>query len=180
VLPWSNINQVSIAFSENVQADLADLKVAGRTVANYPIRSFTYDAETKVGTWTLNQSIRGDRLTLDLNADGPEGVKNVSDGVYLDGEWMSPTTQLFDSFPSGNGVPGGDFKLGLSVLAGDVRGRGTVDGLALLQVRRRMSIVKPLASLYSPFFDVNGDGTINSTDLAWVRRQQSQSLPAVQ
>ena len=97
-----------------------------------------------------------------------------------DTEWTDPVGATTDSFPSGNGVPGGDFKFGVNVLAGDVNGHGKVDGADLLQVRRRMSIVKPAPGLYNIFFDVNGDGVINATDLAWVRRQQQQSLPAVQ
>ena len=181
VLPWSNINQVSIAFNEDVQVDLADLKVGGVSLANYPVRSFSYDADAKVGTWTLGQGVRGDRLALELNADGPDGVKNVAEGVFLDGEWNNPIGATPpDSFPSGNGVPGGDFKFGVNVLAGDVNGTGAVTGRDLWELRRRMLITRPPPGLYNIFFDLNGDGVINATDLAWVRRQQLQSLPAVQ
>jgi hypothetical protein len=179
-LPWGNLNQVSIAFSEDVEVDRSDLRVGGQSVASYPATGFAYDGITRTATWTLGRNLIADRLTLELNADGPDGVKNVSEGVYLDGEWTGPVGGTTDSFPSGNGVPGGDFKFGVNVLVGDVNGHGKVDGADLLQVRRRMSIVKPAPGLYSIFFDVNGDGVINAMDLAWVRRQQSQSLPAVQ
>ena len=37
VLPWSNLNQVSITFSAPVQVDAADLRVRGLSVANYPL-----------------------------------------------------------------------------------------------------------------------------------------------
>jgi hypothetical protein len=107
-------------------------------------------------------------------------VKNVAEGVYLDGEWTNPVGPATDTFPSGNGAPGGDFKFGINVLAGDVNGSGRTDGVDLWDVRRRVLSSRPIAGLSSVFFDLNGDGTINALDLAALRRQQGRSLPAVQ
>ena len=180
VLPWSNANQVSIGFSEDVQVDLADLKVGGVALSNYPIKSFGYDAEAHVATWTLGQAVRNDRLTLDLNADAPDGVKNVSEGVFLDGEWIPPGPGVVASFPSGNGVPGGDFKFGANVLAGDVNGDGTVNAQDLAEARRRSLMTRAQPGINWMFFDTNGDAVVNAIDLAWIRRQQHQVLPAVQ
>ncbi len=45
-LPWNNLNQIRITFSEDVDVDKADLNVSGKLFANYSFSGFKYTPET--------------------------------------------------------------------------------------------------------------------------------------
>jgi hypothetical protein len=109
-LPWTNVNRVSVRFSEPVNVAADDLVVRGvRTPAHAPAAAgaFAYDAATSTATWTLAAPVAADKLLLDLDADPGTGVTDAA-GNRLDGEWANPTTPAVggaDAFPSGNGTP---------------------------------------------------------------------------
>src|SRR5205814_7632300 len=105
-LPWRNVNQVSISFSGDVQADASDLSARGVNVATYGAPGFVYNPVTHTATWTLTQSLGKDKVLLDLDGDAPNGVHAPgAGGAMLDGDWSTGA-----AFPSGNGTAGGDFK----------------------------------------------------------------------
>jgi autotransporter-associated beta strand protein len=177
-LPWVGLNQVSIRFSQVVSVQQEDLQVRGVNVPSYAFSAFAFDTPTRVATWTLAQAVQNDRLLLDLDADSPDGVRATGSGPFLDGEW----TDANDSFPSGNGATGGDFRFGLSVLAGDSDRGGLVNAIDLANAKRRLgrSTTDPGtgAAAYSVFVDTTGDGRVNALDLAAVKQRLGRRLPA--
>jgi hypothetical protein len=166
-LPWSNLDRISVRFSENVIVGAAHLALAGVFAAGYDVLAMDYDATTFTATWTLADRLPADKLVLRLAA-GTGGVTDLA-GNRLDGEW-SPGGLL----PSGNGAAGGDYVYRLNVLPGDVTRNGGVNALDVLQVRSRLTAT----NRYSVFCDVNGDGRINVRDTAGVRLNLSNVLPA--
>jgi hypothetical protein len=164
-LPWTNVNQVSIRFDCSASVEQGDLVVRGVRVPEYTFIDFSYDATEYVATWTLDRAIGSDRVLLDLN-DSPHGVLGPNSG-RLDGEWVNGG----DTFPSGDGSPGGYFRFRLNIAPGDINRNGAVSEADLLETRRRYGS-------YTPTHDVNGDGRVNVLDYALVRRLTFTSLPA--
>ncbi|MGB2823874.1 MAG: dockerin type I repeat-containing protein, partial [Phycisphaerae bacterium] len=111
------------------------------------------------------------KLILD---GGAGGVQDIA-GNALDGDGE------LDVFPSGDGVPGGDWAFELNVLVGDVsQGDGVVDALDRDYVCQRYGGVLGSAVTgwnYDPLADVNGDGVINVIDRAIVRLHYGDVLP---
>ena len=173
-LPWANLDRISIRFDRPVAAEVIDLAVRGINVIGYAVNGFTYNAGTRTATWTLSSPIRGDRIRLDLNAD-TGGLAGPGAGGALDGEWAGAAS----SFPSGNGIPGGDFLFDMNILPADVTRSGSINALDLMQLRARLnaSTVRPGAGGYSAMFDLNGDGRINVVDWAIARSVHGRALP---
>ena len=164
---------MSIRFDKDVLVLDVDLVVRGVNLASYVVKSFDYDNATHTATWTLTRPVLNDKLLLDLNGGG-DGVVEA-EGVALDGEWANGS----DSYPSGDGTPGGNLRFRLNVLSGDVNGDGKVTYFDWLELRRRLgrTTQNPGPASYSAFFDANGDGSINTPDFLVVRRDLLQSLP---
>jgi hypothetical protein len=182
-LPWINLNKVSIRFNENVNVAADDLVIRGISFATYPTSAFAYDATTSTATWTITAAaFVNDKLLLDLDADAGTGVTDTS-GNQLDGEWANPaaspsTPGGADTFPSGNGTAGGDFRFRLNVLPGDAnRSGGSVIGSDVTLVRNNQNF-SPGSAGYTVFRDVNGSATIIGSDVTAVRNRQGLSLPA--
>jgi hypothetical protein len=175
-IPWVNgINAVSLRFDQDMtgKLDQADLSVRGSAAA-LTTGTFTYDAATKTGTWTLSAPVTNDKLRLVLAAAGVD---------TLDGEWTNPTAigQPGDTFPSGDGTVGGDFNFRVNVLRGDTTGDGTVNALDLADTKRRLGR-RPGdgttgAGAYSIFSDITMDGVVNALDLAAVKQRLGNRLP---
>jgi hypothetical protein len=124
-LPWLNVNEVSIAFSEDVVVQADDLDIRGVIVATYATdpAAFTYNAGARTATWRLPAGVafQNDKILLDLNSDSPAGVRTAA-GAYLDGNWSNGT----DAYPSGDGSPGDDFRFRFNMLPGDTTRDGSV------------------------------------------------------
>ena len=191
ILPWTNLNQMSITFSTPVQVDAADLRVRGSSVANYAIdpSAFTYDPSTRTATWRLagGAAFGADRIVLDLDGDSPDGVRGPS-GVPLDGDWINPVgpgpdgpTEAAggDAWPSGDGTAGGDFRFRVNILPGDADRSGTVLANDFSQVKQRF-FENPSSASYSIFHDVNGSGSILADDFSAVKGRFFSQLPAAQ
>ena len=176
-LPWSGLNKLSVRFSRDVIVAEDDLKVVGLHVRSYPFVGFDYDEVSHTATWTLALAPAGDKLMIALNG-GAEGVADAQTGLALDGEWSAPAAP--DSFPSGDGTAGGDFRFRVNVLAGDAVRTARVDVIDSLMIRRRrmFSAANPGAGGYTPFLDVTGDGLLTDADVLVVRRNLSRVLPA--
>jgi len=183
-LPWSNLDQFTVVFNRPAVVQQDDLVVRGANVAQYLVTAFTYNGPENTATWTLDRAVRNDRLLLDLDGDSPGAVHDWAGGTAepLDGEWAAGGT---DTFPSGDGTAGGDFRFRVNVLPGDVdRSGGRVNSVDLLQVRRRQgasTASAPGASSsrgYSVFCDVNGNGAVSPVDMALVRSRLQTRLPA--
>ena len=148
--------------------------------ASYAFSGFAFDAATRTATWTLADVPANDKLLLDLDADSPDGVRGTGGGAFLDGEWANGT----DTFPSGDGTAGGDFRFRLNVLVGDADRSGKVNALDLSDVKRRLNRTTTNpgtgTSAYSVFADATGNGQINSLDLSAVKQRLNQSLPTAE
>jgi hypothetical protein len=171
-LSWDSITTVKVRFSEDVIVDQDDLVITGVNVAEYDIAGFSYDATTFTASWQLLGPVGPDKLLLDLNADGDDPVRNAG-GVALDGEWETG----FSVYPSGDGLPGGDFQFRLNVLPGDVDADGRTRIFDTIQTRDKQFTEAGDAN-YSVFHDIDGNGMINIFDTVAVSNNQFRELPA--
>jgi hypothetical protein len=169
-LPWTNLNQIDIVFSQNVNVQESSLQLLGVNVPSYSFSGFSYNAATDTATWTLTQPIAADKLLIDLS----DSVTNTS-GLALDGEWSDGVT----TYPSGNGTPGGAFMFSLNVLPGDENQSGGVNVLDTVSVAHLQgSSASTPGTTYSIFADVNGSGGINVLDTLATNSRQASTLPS--
>jgi len=170
-LPWNNLDQIRITFSEDVDVQAADLSLSGIDTTSFTFSEFFYDPQRFIATWTLAAPIAKDRLQIDLDASGIDPIRDL-DGNILDGEW----TNNVDTFASGDGSAGGDFEFLFNVLPGDVNASGQVTYLDYIYVRQQegKSTVSPG---YNAKYDVDGSGLIDATDWQDVLARAWQSLP---
>jgi len=173
-LPWENIDQIKVSFSEDVNVDEADLSLSGVNNISYQFDSFFYDAFNYVATWTLENPLVADRLMLDLDADGLDPVTDLS-GNILDGEWVDNVT----NGPSGNGSAGGDFEFSFNVVPGDVDQNQYVTYYDYIFTRAREG-QDTSGPNYSAFYDIDGSGLIDATDWMNVLGHLASTLPAGQ
>ncbi|MCE9552292.1 MAG: hypothetical protein K8T91_02810 [Planctomycetes bacterium] len=162
-LPWNNLNQIKVKFSENVKVEQTDLTLTGANVAQYQFSNFSYNNQTFIATWTLTASLDKDKLLLDLAGDGLDPIVDLDDGFALDGEW----TNNSDTFASGNGTQGGDFEFRLDVLPGDASQNGTVTASDYSRVWSKRN-TSTTTGAYEALLDINGSGAIDATDYSFV------------
>ena len=177
-LPWINLNQISITFSDVVSTELNDLAIRGVNRAEYPLDTgpggMTLYPDARTVKWRLAPDVffGKDKLLLDLAA------VRTDQGAVLDGEWENTEAE---AYPSGDGAAGGDFRFRINVLGGDVDASGTVLANDFSQVRRKFftSTTNPGSGpgAYSAFHDVNGSGTILADDYSHVKRRFFDTLP---
>lgn len=157
-LPWSNLDELSITFDQDVHIDSSDLAVSGVNTTQYQPTSFFYDPQTRTATWSFSQPFDEDRILIDLNADGLDPITNLA-GDRLDGEW----TDTVSTFSSGNGVEGGDFEFTLVTNPGDADRLGWVDyyDFVFVYYGSGLSTTDPG---YNPLYDIDGDGLVDTDD----------------
>ena len=184
-LPWINLNQIIVTFDQDVVGfgaeDVVIDGVAGlrpdSTPAAIPsVLDVEYDSTTFTAVITLTQAIEASRLTIGITASGVTDV----DGNALDGEWSDGTS----TFPSGDGVSGGDFAFGINVLPGDFD-KSTGE---LVDIDDRDEIENLTSTSlfafgganpeFSEFADVNGSGAINNADVIAASVRAGSSLIA--
>jgi uncharacterized delta-60 repeat protein len=168
-LQWAGLDRITIRFDQDVTVKAGDLTVTGSNVAAYGVRDFSYDPATRSATWTLTRAVTNDGCRLTLAA-GQGGV-HAGDAA-LDGEWWS----LYDSFPSGNGIVGGDFEFPFNVLVGDVNKSRRVDAADVAVVKS--ALAGAFSAPYRYWADVTGDGRVNALDVAAVKARLGSTLPA--
>ena len=171
-LPWNNINQIRITFSEDVKIEAADLSVSGVNKTAYTFSAFSYDSGTFTAVWTLDAPIAKDKLLLDLDADGMDPVVSVSTHEVLDGAW----TDSQSTFNSGNGQGGADFQFRFNVLPGDADGSGVVSATDSALAYTKMGKNAGDAG-YDIRCDINGSGGITSADIIVIASRVCNSLP---
>jgi hypothetical protein len=157
-LPWENINQIKITFSQDVDVQAADMVLSGVNTTVYDCSGFFYDPQSHIATWTLSAPIAADKVMIDLDANGLAPVRNLN-GDVLDGEWQNGTS----SYTSGNGTAGGDFEFAFEVLPGDVNQSGLVTYLDYVYTRSLDGKSSSDAG-YIALRDINGSGLINASD----------------
>jgi hypothetical protein len=165
-IPWTNVDQVQIAFSEdvNVSQSSLDLSEQGSSVA---VSGFHYFPANFTAVWTLANPVSAGTLNLVLHSSGANAVKDTS-GNALDGEWTNGAS----AYPSGNGTAGGDFEFAIRALPGDVNGDGIINSQDLASVSSSWLGTGPTG-------DVNADGIVNAQDLAVVSSQWMATTPVI-
>ncbi|MCX7429097.1 MAG: hypothetical protein NTW96_26165 [Planctomycetia bacterium] len=157
-LPWTNLNQIRVTFSEDVDVQMADLSVSGVNVTAYVFSDFSYDANTYTAIWTLPDPIEKDKLLLDLDADGIDPVQDLVENA-LDGEW----TNSSNTYNSGNGTAGGDFEFRFNVLPGDANASASVTIIDPMLGNLKKGKV-PGDAGYGIRYDVDGSAEITTAD----------------
>jgi hypothetical protein len=159
-VPVGQANEVSITFSEAIDTTslIGFLSVVSHEGHSYSISSVSYNSTTKTATWTFSSAFSADQIELVLADD----VIDVA-GNFLDGEWTNPTTlaqSSSDTFPSGNGLFGGNFVFYVTILPGDANQDGVVNfsDYQILQNNYGLS-----GKTFTDG-DFNGDGTVNFSD----------------
>lgn len=168
-LPWSNLNQISIVFSEAMVVDAAALRLSGVANPQYSLKpnGFSYDTTRHIATWTFNEPIPADKVSIHL----ADTVRTTS-GSALDGEWLD----LSRIYSSGDGTPGGDFAFRFNVLPGDVNQDLVVD-VADIRMAASRFWTRPGDERFEPISDIDGNGTAMLADLISHRNLQGSSLP---
>jgi len=167
-LPWMNVNQLTIVFSEDVTITESDLSLLGVNVANYVTDvgfvpgSFVYDNTNFTATWTLQQQIGPDKLLIHL----PDTIENLG-GSALDGEWQDDVSTV-----SGDGAAGGDFNYRFNLLPADANQDGFVTDLDLSLLVSNWQQAGDWSA-----GDFNGDYIVTDLDLSILVTNWQAGLP---
>lgn len=172
-LPWSNINQLKVVFSENVGANFTrdNILLTGVNVADYkpliPLDGVTFS--NNVGTISFNAGVvlGNDKLRLTVF----DSLTDAS-GNHLDGEWTDGVTVG----SSGNTVSGGRFDYRFNILVGDISGNGVVLGNDVTSVVLNRSKFTGGAG-FNPRADIDGSGVGLGNDVTAVVNARNSFLP---
>ena len=159
-LPWVNLDTIVARFSEDVKVRPESLRVLGARAGAIGVRDFRYDPATATATWRLSRPLGGDRIRVELEGDGGEGITDLA------GNRLSNAA----------GTAGDDVRT-FNALPGDATGDGRVNFQDLLAVRRRLGATPALVRTYNVFCDIDGNGRITAMDLAYVRTNFARTLP---
>ena len=166
-LPWAGIDRVGLLFSEPVDRNASvepDLSVQGLSDTAYTTAGLTWSDDRTMAIWLLGGPVDTDRLQVELS-----DVVHDAAGNPLDGEWEDGV-----STQSGDGAPGGVFRIALNVSPGDL------DGDGITSVRDNRDLRAALAaSVYVPWADQNGDGRLDRLDVRALRQRIGGRLPGV-
>jgi hypothetical protein len=155
---WSNINQIKITFSENVNVpenalSVTDLDNDGVT---FSFASFSYSSATDTATWTLTQPIGPENMQIVLN----HNLVTDGSGEILDGAWTTG-----QSYPSGNGKQNQNFVFDFNVNPGDINQDAVVDSNDLQVVLDNFGNIATNGDSSSDYGDCVGNGVVDSDSL---------------
>ncbi|MFO7904372.1 MAG: hypothetical protein R6U98_17040, partial [Pirellulaceae bacterium] len=166
-LPWSGIDAVTIAFSEDVNIAADDVRLYGVNTEEYS-STFSYAAATHTVTLTLEAGIAVDKLLLVVD----DAVTDAA-GNALDGDWEDGVSTV-----SGDATAGGDFEFRFNVLSGDVTNS---DNVVAGDVSKLASAFGSFAGgdggTYSAFVDLDGSGNVVAGDVSILASHFGQFLP---
>lgn len=148
-LPYTNLNQIFIEFSEDVGTFTAsDVVVTG---VNTPLYSPTvsYNSSTFVATLDFAIPLSADKIKISIS----DALTDVA-GNQLDGEWTDGTSTV-----SGNGSAGGNFDFRIDVVPGDY-----VDSNDSVTISDILAINALVGSI-DFYADINGSNAITISDV---------------
>jgi Ca2+-binding RTX toxin-like protein len=160
-IPWGNIDQIVVAFDQDVSVDIDSLVIVGMD-GRYGVAAFRYDAATFTGTWTLDKAIDGDRIAMHVVARDGQVIGNGLDEPQppaLVGSDETSTSTYFN------------------VAAGDVNGDGVVDLRDVRQAAAGGMFTSSGEDGYIAEHDFDGDGAITLLDALGIRDAQGSRLP---
>ncbi|HEX3655624.1 MAG TPA: choice-of-anchor tandem repeat GloVer-containing protein [Pirellulales bacterium] len=166
-IPWTNVTQISIGFSEfvNVSQDSLTLYNSANTVV--PTSGFSYNSTTNVATWQFSTALVANKYVINLAADSVTDAN----GIELDGAWTTGVSTF--AAGSGDGTPGSDFNFYFDVLPGDVNASGTVTNGDVLLTKLQVGAVSN-SSNYQ--LDVNGAANITNSDVLLAKLQVGSNI----
>ncbi len=172
LLPWQNVNQLTIKFDKEVFVTPADLVLRG-AVHEQPLPlsagGFVYNSATFAATWTFATRLPADKFVITVG-------DNIQDaeGNALDGEG-----NIGAAFPTGDGTAGGSLVFRFDVLPGDLNRSGRVDlrdGVLLRAAfNARLGDANDTAS-----YDIDGSGVVDTADDMVIRDMLFRTLPAAE
>ena len=151
-IPWTDVDELIVTFSEPVTVQLSDLALHGSSEMPAPpaVVAITSDATGMTARLTLAAPLSAaNSLLLDLNADPDDPVTDA-----LENALANPTFQF-------------------NTLHGDTDGNAAANFGDVLAILSRV----PGRSTDNPRADVNADESINFGDALQVLRQVPSSLP---
>ncbi|HEY5311070.1 MAG TPA: hypothetical protein VIK18_01080, partial [Pirellulales bacterium] len=167
MLPWTNITQLSIAFSEGVTLSQASLSLYNSANTLIPTSGFSYNSTANIATWQFSTALAANKYVINLAAS------SVTDaiGTQLDGAW----TTGFSTFAagSGDGTPGGDFNFYFDVLPGDANSSGAVTNSDVLITKLQVGAVSNSSNFQR---DVNASGNITNGDVLLEKLQVGSNI----
>ena len=128
-LPWSNVNQISIAFSEPVNVSASSLTLYNSSNTAISATYVGYNATTNIATWQFATTLVAGEYLINIAGDTVSDL----DGTELDGAWTTSVSTFAGG--SGDGTPGGDFNFYFDVLPGDALTKDAVNNAAVLAAK---------------------------------------------
>jgi hypothetical protein len=167
IVPWTNVTQISIAFSEPVTLGQASLTLYNSANAAISSSNYSYDSSTFVATWQFSTALAANKYVINLAAN------SVSDtaGTELDGAWTTGVSTFANG--SGDGTPGGDFNFYFDVLPGDANNSGTVTNGDVLDSKLQVGAVANAGNYRD---DVNGAPNITNSDVLLEKLQVGSNI----
>ncbi|HEY5313892.1 MAG TPA: hypothetical protein VIK18_15290, partial [Pirellulales bacterium] len=167
MLPWTNVDQISIAFSEPVSVSQGSLTLYNSTNTAVPISGFSYNSTANIATWQFATPLAASKYVMNLAANSATD----SNGQELDGAWTTSVSTF--AAGSGNGTPGGDFNFYFDVLPGDANNSGSVTNGDVLLTKLQVGAVSN-SSNYQ--LDVNASGSITNGDVLLEKLQVGSNI----
>lgn len=137
VLPWSNVDVVTMKFDSHVSVGAASLRIASSNGEAYGVRNYVYDAISHTATWLLDRPLAGGNYVVSV----------VPANATVDFH-LSTSTPAEARF---------------TVLPGDVDGDGVVNYQDAIAVRNQMT--PATYTIASPRFDLDANGVVDAADL---------------
>ena len=156
IVSWSNVNQISINFSEPVSLTQSSLTLYNSTNTAIAASGFSYNATDNTATWRFSTALTASEYLLNIAAN------SVADalGTALDGQWTTGVSTFASG--SGDGSPSSDFNFYFYVLPGNVTNGSSVNNADVLEAKLQAG---SLSSFSSYRVDVLGSGSINNADV---------------
>jgi fibronectin type 3 domain-containing protein len=173
-LPWTNINVISVQFTEDVTFNAAQAGLALNGSPDLPAApalstaNFSYSSATRVASWAFHSPLALNKYLFSI----PSSTATNGLGASLDGEWTTGSS----GYPSGDGTTGGDFNFRFNILPGDVDQNGAVNSLDGANVRLHFLQYANMAG-YNPLYDTLGKGEITGVDFLTVQGALFSTLP---
>ena len=165
--PWSTIDRLAVTFDEPVTGGSDDMWLSGYVSDVVPLTG-PAGAETTRLVWDAAGFLGQDRYVVRVMS-GADGVEDLA-GNMLDGESHGY------AFPSGDGVPGGDWLCHLNVLVGDADGSGQV-GMSDNGILRGAYAARIGETRYDALADLDGSGRVDIRDRRLYRANYRNRLP---
>ena len=149
VLPWVNLERVTIRFTRDAPVIEEDLLITGHVVPKYAVENFEYDNVSATATWTLGRPLRTDRVELRLNGEVVGRLSVVPGDATRDGVVNAlDVAQVRSRQGTASGTPGRGVQA--HSVFHDIDGSGTINVLDYAAARARFGWALPASPRATP------------------------------